>query len=108
MYAKGIEKISKSLIFEKSTGALNNALGFYKSYLNQQVILLNNISEQCTSEFIVSIKKFLAQQDLAIKEKYEIGKKLVAERAKLVKLHLKAKEKYLKAPKEAEYLPYQK
>ncbi|CAG9316796.1 unnamed protein product [Blepharisma stoltei] len=102
-YAKGLERLAQSSIFDNSQQSnLCLYLSLIQTYINQQALILNNISAEFSNGFSASIKKLLVHQDFLIREKSEMGKNLVEEREKLIKNHLRAKEKYLGASKDSE------
>lgn len=101
-YARGLEKLTQSSFFELEKGTLDPGLAFLQQHLLNQVSLYKGLANQFHVDLALALRQLLVHQDLLIKENKDYGKKLVQEREKLIKIALKAKEKYYKAGKDAE------
>lgn len=101
-YGKGLEKISKLGIFEKSFGTISPVFQGLKIYYNQSSAHLLTYADYLQEEVQTKLKKIISCHDVGIHEFKNQGKKLVIEREKLVKNHLKSRSRYWKICKENE------
>ncbi|CAG9325344.1 unnamed protein product [Blepharisma stoltei] len=101
-YAKGLEKLAAHSFFQLSTGdSLSHGLGTIQNFYHLHSSLLSSLSQSLYSDLSNTVKQLVNEHDASIKEKYETGRKLTNEREKLLKIHDKAREKYIKSVKDS-------
>lgn len=101
-YGKGLEKISKLGLFERIFGTISPVFQGLKIYYSQSAAHLLSYADYLQEEVQSKLKKIISCHDVAIHEFKNQGKKLVIEREKLVKNHLKSRSRYWKICKENE------
>lgn len=101
-YAKGLEKLSKINLFEKVFGTVSPVFQGLKIFYSQSASHLISHADYLQDEVIMKLKKIISSHDAAIQDFKSQGKKLVLEREKLVKSHLKSRDRYWKVCKDNE------
>lgn len=101
-YGKGLERLGKLPLFEKVFGTVAPAFQGIKLYYTEGSQYFLNHAEYLQEDLYTKIKKIIITQDALIYDHKKHGKKLVMEREKLVKIHLKSRDKYWKACKDNE------
>ena len=101
-YGKGLEKLSKYSIFERAFGTSSPFFQGLKTFYTQTSLHFISSADQLQSEVVQRIKKLISAHDSSIQDFKNQGKKLVVEREKLLKSHIKSRSKYWKICKENE------
>lgn len=101
-YSKGLKRLTKLELFNHGSGSLSSCLETIKSVCKQNSKQVKELAENLQKDLVINLKQMILHQDLLIKDKMEIGKRLVSEREKTIKSHDRAKERYFKEIKDAE------
>ncbi|OMJ84995.1 hypothetical protein SteCoe_13766 [Stentor coeruleus] len=101
-YGKGLEKLGKLPMFEKVFGTSAPTFQGLKTFYIESSEHLINQSNYLIDDVYTKLRKLLTSHDAYNQEFKHLGKKMVLEREKLVKNHLKCRSKYWKTCKENE------
>ena len=101
-YGKGLEKLSKYSIFERAFGTSSPLFQGLKTFYTETSLHFISSADQLQSEVVQRLKKLTSTHDSSIQDFKSQGKKLVIEREKLLKSHIKSRNKYWKICKENE------
>jgi hypothetical protein len=101
-YGKGLEKISKNSLFDRSFGTSSPFFQGMKNFYMETSQNFISTADQLQNDVIQKLKKLISSHDSSIQDFKSQGKKLVIEREKLIKSHLKSRSKYWKICKENE------
>ena len=103
-YGKGLEKLGKLPLFDRSFGTISPAFQGLRTFYSESSGQLLYHADYLQNELFTKLKRIVLLQDANIHEYKQQGKRLVMEREKLVKNHLKCRNKYWKICKENESL----
>ena len=93
-YGKGLEKLGKLPLFDRAFGTASPIFqGFRTFYLESASNFLYH-ADYLQDDLCTQLKKIISAQDAAIHEHKISGKRLVFEREKFVKNHIKCRNKY--------------
>ena len=101
-YGKGLEKLSKYSIFERAFGTSSPLFQGLKTFYTETSLHFTSSADQLQSEVVQRLKKLISAHESSVQDSKSQGKKLVVEREKLLKSHIKCRNKYWKICKENE------
>ena len=101
-YSKGLEKIAKMPIFDKF-GTFSAVFQGLKTFYQESYDHLQYHANFIQEDLYTKLKKLVSLHDSSIHEYKAMGKKLIMEREKLEKSHLKSRGKYWKICEANEY-----
>ena len=104
VYGKGLEKLGKLPLFDRSFGTISPAFQGLRTFYSESSGQLLYHADYLQNELFTKLKRIVLLQDATIHESKQLGKRLVMEREKLVKNHIKCRNKYWKICKENESL----
>jgi vacuolar-type H+-ATPase subunit E/Vma4 len=102
IYAKSLEKLSKSVIFEKAFGRFGLMMNEYRTSLQEISSTLIGHCDFVDEELYSKVKSTIKEHESAIKEIREKTKQLISEREKFLKRTETSKTRYLRSSKDQE------